>query len=71
MAVTDEVKVLEEFGILKLLLERESSAREAGNEHDGRLCGVASSMGPDLGTVLGLHELPKRGHDEEIQVPMD
>jgi len=60
---TDEVKVLEEFGIVELFLKRQSGAREAGDKDDGRFGRVASSMGPDLSAVLRMHELSERGHD--------
>jgi len=65
---TDEVKVLEEFGIVELFLKRQSSARETGDKDDRWLGRVTGSMGPDLSTVLGPHKVSERGHDEEIQV---
>jgi hypothetical protein len=66
---TDEVKVLEEFGIIELFLKRQSGARETGDKDDRWFGGVTGSMGPDLGTVLGPHEVSERGHDKEILVP--
>ena len=65
---TDEVKVLEEFGIVELFLKRQSGARKTGDKDDGWFCGVAGSMGPDLSTVLRLHELPERGHGKKSGV---
>jgi hypothetical protein len=65
---TDKVKVLEEFGIIELFLKCQSGARETGDEDDCRFGRVTSSMGPDLGTVLGLHELSEGWHDEESQM---
>ena len=64
---TDEVKVLEEFGIFELFLKRQSGARETGDKDDRWFGGITGRMGPDLSTVLGLHELSERGHDEDIQ----
>ena len=68
MTETDEVKVLKQFGIIELLLKRQSGAGETGDKDDGRLDRIASSVGPDLGTILGPHELSERWHGEEIQV---
>ena len=64
---TDEMKVLEEFGIVELFLKRQSGARETGDKDDRWFGGVTGSMGPDPSTILGPHELSERGHDEEIQ----
>ena len=64
---TDEVKILKEFGIVELFLKRQSGARETGDKDDRWFGRVTGSMGPDLSTVLGLHELSERRHDEEIQ----
>ena len=66
--ITDEVKVLEEFGIIELFLKRQSGTRETGDKDDGWFGRVTSSMGPDLGTVLGPYELSERGHNEGIRV---
>ena len=68
VTATDEVKVLEEFGIIELFLKRQSGTRETGDKDDGWFGRVTGSMGPDLGTVLGPHELSERGHNEGIRV---
>ena len=70
MMVTDEVKVLEEFRVIKLFLERQSGAGETGDKNDCGFGRIAGSVGPDLSAVLRLHELPERGHDEGNQVLM-
>jgi len=67
---TDEVKVLEEFGVVKLFLKRQSGARETGDKDDGRFGRVSGSMRPDLSAVLRMHELPEKWHDEGMQTLM-
>ena len=67
MTGTDEVKILEELGIIELFLKRQSGTRETGDKDDGRFGWVTGSMRPDLSAVLRLHELSERGHDKEIQ----
>jgi len=64
---TDEIKALEEFGIVELFLKRQSGARETGDKDDRWSGRVTGSMGPDPSTILGPHEPSERGHDEEIQ----
>lgn len=59
-----EVKVLKEFGIVELFFKCESGTRETGDEDHGRFGRVTSSMGPNAGAVLRLHELSESGHDE-------
>lgn len=68
IAGTDEVKVFYEFGIIELFLKRQSGARETGDEDDSRFGRVASSVGPDFSTVLGLHELSEGWHRGGIQI---
>ena len=67
---TNEVEVVEEFGIVELFLKRQSGARETGDKDDGRFGRVTGSMSPDLSTVFGLHELAERGHTAGIRVLM-
>lgn len=52
VAATDEVKAIKELGIVELFLKCQGGTRETGDKDDGRLGGVAGSMGPDLGPVL-------------------
>lgn len=62
IAGTDEVEVFEQFGIIKLFLERQGGTRKTGDEDDGRFFRVAGSMSPNVSTVLGLHELSEGWH---------
>ena len=52
---THHVEVRSHERISPLFVESKRTARETGDEDDGRLLGVTSSLGPDLGAVRGSH----------------
>ena len=58
------VEVGKHVWIIPLLVESKRSTGEAGDENDGGVLGVTSSLRPDLGTVGRVNVDRERGNGE-------